>query len=149
MSIKERTADSAYFLPNLNFWIDETACYPFIGGDSMKEEGVKVSVKGNIPSLNLILPYAVPSFLGQIPDSKVYDYSMVCLENARDILKVLEVEYQNRFERKLTLSRFGEVVVCPKKPDLGANLDYDYNIAPSAYVDKDIEKLVRLKKMFV
>lgn len=37
MTIKERTVDSAYFLPNLKCWIDESDMYPYIGGDSMKD----------------------------------------------------------------------------------------------------------------
>ena len=103
MTIKERTVDSAYFLPNMKCWIDETAIYPYIGGDSIKDEERPVSSLGNIPSLNLVLPYAVPSFLGDISGKSICDYSMTCLENARSILRILEEEYQNVFERKLTL----------------------------------------------
>ena len=148
MTLKERTVDSAYFLPNMKCWIDETAIYPYIGGDSMKDEEKPVSSLGMIPSLNLVLPYAVPSFLGDIPGEKVYEYSMTCLENARRILKTLEAEYQNAFERKLTVKRLGEVIIEPKHPDIGEHLSFDENIAASAYVEKDMERLIRMRKIF-
>ena len=148
MTLKERTVDSAYFLPNMKCWIDETAIYPYIGGDSMKDEEKPVSSLGMIPSLNLVLPYAVPSFLGDIPGEKVYEYSMTCLENARRILKTLEAEYQNAFERKLTVKRLGEVIIEPKHPDIGEHVSFDENTAASAYVEKDMERLIRMRKIF-
>ena len=148
MTVKERTVDSAYFLPNLRCWIDETAVYPYLGGDSIKDPELPVASQGQIPSLNLILPFAVPTFFGNVSQSSLYDYSMTCLENARDILRTLEEEYQKEFERKLTLRRLGEVVKAPKRPDLGRNVYYDENAAPSAYVEKDMEKLIRMRKMF-
>ena len=148
MTIKERTVDSAYFLPNLKCWIDETAIYPYIGGDSMKDEEKPVSSLGMIPSLNLVLPYTVPSFMGDISGKSICDYSMTCLENARSILKTLEEEYQNVFERKLTLKRLGEVITEPKRPDIGEHVVFDENIAASAYVEKDMERLIRMRKMF-
>lgn len=114
----------------------------------MKEKGVTVESQGIIPSLNLLLPYAVPSFLGNIPGSSVYEYSMTCLENARDILKILEEEYQKEFEQKLTLKRLGEVIADTKNPDVGSHIKMDENMAASVYVDMDIEKLMRMRKMF-
>lgn len=148
MTIKERTVDSAYFLPNLKCWIDETAIYPYIGGDSMKDMDAPVSGPDMIPSLNLVLPYTVPTFLGSISGKNLYDYSMTCLENARSILKTLEEEYQNIFERKLTLKRLGEVITEPKRPEVGEHVSFDENIAASAYVEMDIERLIRMRKMF-
>jgi hypothetical protein len=148
MTVKERTVDSAYFLPNLKCWIDETAVYPYLGGDSIKDKDVTVASQGMIPSLNLILPFTVPTFFGSISGKHLYEYSMTCLENARDILKTLEEEYQYEFERKLTLKRLGEVITAPKRPDLGNHVVYDENVAASAYVEKDIERLVRMRKMF-
>lgn len=148
MTIKERTVDSAYFLPNLKCWIDESDMYPYIGGDSMKDKGVAVESQSAIPSLNLLLPFAVPSFLGNISGRNLYDYSMTCLENARDILKTLEDEYQKEFEQKLTLKRLGEVIMDPKNPDIVSHIRPDENTAPSDYVETDIEKLIRIRKMF-
>lgn len=148
MTIKEMSVDSAYFLPNLKCWIDESAVYPYIGGDGLKDRDVSVESQGAIPALNMILPYTVPTFLGDIPGSSVYEYSMTCLENARDILKTLEEEYQKEFEQKLTLKRLGEVIADPKNPDLCDNIKLDESMAASIYVEMDIEKLVRMRKMF-
>ncbi len=148
MTVKERSVDSAYFLPNLKCWIDETAVYPYLGGDGIKDKEISVESQGMIPSLNMILPYTIPTFLGNLSGKSLYDYSMTCLENARDILKTLEEEYQDVFERKLTLKRLGEVITAPKRPDLGNHIQYDENVAASAYVEKDIERLIRLQKMF-
>lgn len=149
MTMKGRTVDSAYFLPNLKCWLDEAAVYPYLGGDSMKDREREVAGRSQIPSLNLILPFAVPTFLGKLPGSSLYDYSMTCLENARDILRALEEEYEYAFERKLTLKRLGEVITEPKRPDPGQHMQYDENIAASVYVEKDIEKLARLRKLFI
>ncbi|MEE0517284.1 MAG: hypothetical protein UC708_05320 [Anaerovoracaceae bacterium] len=148
MTIKERTVDSAYFLPNLKCWIDESDMYPYIGGDSMKDKGVSVGSQTVIPSLNLILPFAVPTFLGNIPGKDLYNYSMTCLENAHEILKTIESEYQKLFEKKLTLKRLGEVINDPKNPDMVNHLTPDTNTAPSEYIENDIEKLIRMRKMF-
>jgi len=74
---------------------------------------------------------------------------MACLENARDILRTLEEEYQNEFAQKLTLKRAGEVISVPKRPESDLNKNYDENIATSEYVAQDIEKLIRLRKMFI
>lgn len=148
MTIKERTVDSAYFLPNLKCWIDESDMYPYIGGDSMKDKEVSVCSQGTIPTLNLLLPFTVPTFLGNIPGKSLYDYSMTCLENARNILKTLEDEYQKEFEQKLTLKRLGEVIMDPKNPDVATHIKLDENIAASAYVETAIEKLIRMRNMF-
>ena len=122
--------------------------YPYIGGDSIKEEGIPVADHDFISSLNLILPFAVPTFLGDIPGESFYDFSMTCLENAESILKTLEEEYQKVFERKLTLKRLGEVITDPKNPDMFAHVKLDESMAPSAFVEMDIEKLIRMRKMF-
>ena len=148
MTIKERTVDCAYFLPNLKCWIDESAIYPYIGGDGLKNRDVPVASQGAIPSLNLILPYAVPTFLGDVPGSSIYEYSMTCLENARNILRTLEEEYQRQFEQKLTLKRLGEVIADPQHPDVGANVTLDESLGASVYVEMDIERLIRMRKMF-
>ena len=149
MTIKERTVDSAYYLPNLKCWIDEGAMYPYIGGDSIKDEDAPVSGQGEIPALNLVLPYATPTFLENTSSGSIYEYSMTCLENARDVLKTLEEEYQKEFEQKLTVKRLGEVIAVPKYPDLGDHVSLDENAAPSVYVEKDIERLIRMRKMFI
>ncbi len=148
MMTKGRDVESAYFLPNLRFWIDEIITYPYLGGDCIKDRNHSVSSYEFIPSMNLILPFAVPGFLGDVSPRCIYDYSMVCLENSRDILRVLEEEYQNEFERKLTLQRLGEVMMIPKYPELGEHVFLDENVAASACVEKDIERLVRMRNLF-
>ena len=97
-------------------------------------------------SINLILPYTSPTFIKQGDPKAIYDYSMTCLENARDILKVLEQEYQATFEKKLTLKRLGEVITYPRRPDIGKGVSYDESLAPSVYVENDIERLIRLNR---
>ena len=149
MTIKNRSVLSAYFLPNLKCWIDETTTYPYIGGDCLKNPEVSVASQGTIPALNMILPFTIPTFLIGASSRNIYDFSMACLENSRDILKTLEEEYQKEFERKLTLKRLGEVVSRPKRPDLGSYARYDEKVPASFYAEKDIEKLQRLKRIFL
>ena len=50
---------------------------------------------------------------------------MTCLENARDILQVLEQEYQATFGKKLTIRLLGAIISNPRMPVLGADLEYD------------------------
>ena len=137
MTVKDRSVESAYFLPNLEIWLNERDCYPFIGGDSISKEAQA--------GINLILPYTTPQFIHKDGMHSAYEYSMTCLENARDILRVLEREYQTTFEKKLTLKRLGEVIRNPRIPDSGIGVEYDETLAPSVYVENAIEQLIRLK----
>lgn len=143
MTIQGRQVNCVYFIPHLRAWFDESGMYPFIGGDSVdREEEVKA---GLVPSVNLILPYAAPRFLQEANKEALYHYSMTCLENARDILRAVEAEYQLVVERNLTLNRLSEAFVSPRCPDQGLFMQYDQNLAPSVYLENDIEKLIRLK----
>ena len=143
--IQGRKAESVYFIPSLRTWFVETSMYPFLGGDSVEQE---TEEDGNlIPSINLILPYVMPGFIRGASKEAVYDLSMVCLQNARDILQVLEEEYQRAFERSLTLGRLNEVVISPRRPDAGSCIRYDQHLAASVYVANDIERLVRLENL--
>nr|WP_315023352.1 hypothetical protein [uncultured Aminipila sp.] len=145
MAIQGRNVDSAYFIPNLKTWFVDDAIYPFIGGDSVERE---YSLNANLlPSINLILPYALPSFLAEENKKTVFDFSLTCLESTKKILEVLEEEFQKAFEKNLTLSRLGEVINSPRCPDKGYCVRYDENLAPSIYVSNDIEKLMRLKNI--
>ena len=89
----------------------------------------------------------MPGFIRGASKEAVYDLSMVCLQNARDILQVLEEEYQRAFERSLTLGRLNEVVISPRRPDAGSCIRYDQHLAASVYVANDIERLVRLENL--
>lgn len=145
MDIQKRRVESVYFLPNLRVWFVESTMYPFIGGDTVRRPARAMG--GRLNSINMILPFAMPTFIGDTPRRAIYDFSLTCLENARDILKALEEEYQENFERKLTLNRLSEAVVSPSCPDRGSCLDYDYHLAASACVEDDIEALKRLERM--
>lgn len=145
MSIQHRSAESVYFLPNLRLWFVESNLYPFIGGESVRREGRRDSA--HLISVNQILPYSAPAFIRGSSSEAIYEMSMVCLENAREILRVLEREYQRSFERNLTLSRLSEALVYPRLPDKGSWMIYDSSLPPSQYVDSDIQLLRRLGSM--
>jgi hypothetical protein len=72
---------------------------------------------------------------------------MVCLENTKNILEILEKEYQELYERNLTLSRLGEVIISPRYPDKGRQLNYKFNLKPSSFIINDIEHLLRLERI--
>lgn len=147
MTLQGRTVDSVYFIPNLRSWFVESGLYPFLGGDGIHRE--YIANAGFIPSVNMILPYVAPSFMTDLPKAALYDFSMTCLENAKNILTVLEEEYQQVFEKNLTLNRLSEAVFSPRYPDKGLNVGYDLNYPPSIYVANDIEHLKRLENLIL
>ena len=109
MTLQGRTVESVYFMPSLGAWFDESSLYPFIGGDGYGRE--RIVHAGLIPSVNLILPYAAPSFLMNVSKDALYHFSLTCLENSAQLLSVLEEEYQEVYERNLTLNRLSEAIV--------------------------------------
>ena len=144
-SLLNRDVDSAYFIPNLRLWFNESELYPFIGGDAIKR---KSRSQGNlVRSINLILPYTFPSFIKSVPGKIIYNFSKVCLEGALTILETLEDEYQSIQQRKLTLNRLGEVIIYPRYPDQGENMEYNLNLSPSHYLKNDLELLERMGEM--
>lgn len=144
MKVQGRDVDSVYFIPNLKAWFVDSSLYPFIGGDGLERH--TGTMDDAYTAINLIMPYVTPPFLKKDADHQaIYSLSLVCLENARDILTALEEEYQLRFQRKLTLQRLSEVIAYPKLTDVGRCLDFDRSIAASAYVEDDIERLKRLR----
>ncbi len=145
MSIQKRQADSVYYIPNMRSWFVESTLYPFIGGDMVKREDTQN--ENFLFSVNLILPYVYPTFIRDTTAKAIYHLSMTCLENTRDILEVLEQEYQSAFGRNLTLNRLSQVVVAPRCPDMGSAMAYDFNLPASTYVINDIERLIRLKNL--
>jgi hypothetical protein len=145
MKAKGHAVDSVYFVPNLRLWFVESTLYPFIGGDTLRRaEGHAVS--GLLPSVNMILPYAAPKFMGQAAGSALFDLSLTCLTNARDIFLALEAEYRGLFARNLTLSRLSEAVILPLCPDKGMCMNYDPNLPVSVYLENDIEMLLRMQR---
>ena len=144
-SLLNRDVDSAYFIPNLRIWFNESELYPFIGGDAIKR---KSRSQGNlVRSINLILPYTFPSFIKNVPGKIIYNFSKVCMEGALTILETLEDEYQSIQQRKLTLSRLGEVIIYPRYPDQGENMEYNLSLSPSHYLKNDLELLERMGEM--
>ena len=86
--------------------------------------------------------------LTELPDvdgGAVWQLSLCCLENARDILLALETEYRSLYARNLTLARLGEAVILPLCPDKGPCMTYDLTRAASTYLDGDIEQLRRMR----
>jgi len=145
MEIQDRQVESVYYLPTLKAWFVESTVYPFIGGDMVdKNDDLRANL---ISSINFILPYAYPGFISDASKASVYNLSMVCLENARDLLEVLERVYQEKYGKQLTLKRLGEVVISPCSPDRGNCFECDYNLPASNYVKDDIERLKRLEKL--
>ena len=143
MATKGVPVDSIYYIPNLRNWFVESTLYPFIGGDTVRRDTVKVA--GLTPSINMILPYAAPPVQGSTPEA-AFEFSACCIRNARNILLVLESEYRALFARNLTLSRLSEAVILPLCPDKGECVSYDPNLAASVYLENDLEMLYRTRK---
>lgn len=137
-----RNTQSAYFLPNLQAWFNESGQYPYIGEDAVIDRG---NEEINYGSINLILPYAAPLFLRDKSKKELYQFSMTCLLNAKDIFTVIEKIYQEKFERKLTLSRLSEVFTKVSIPDEIMDKKWDDSKSPSDYIKEDIDRLHRLK----
>ena len=138
MATRGFEADSIYSIPNLKFWFVESTLYPFIGGDTVRRDTMKVA--GLMPSVNIVLPYMVPPLKGCSEES-LFELSACCVRNSRDILLALESEYRALFGRNLTLSRLSEAVILPLCPDKGDCINYDPNLAASVYLDNDLEML--------
>lgn len=145
MDMQNVEVDSAYFIPKLKAWFNESLQYPFIGGDTLWR-GVPPE-KYLIPSINLILPYTSPTFLKNTSKSSIYEFSKVSIENSYEILKALEKEYEAVHERSLTLASLGDVFILPRYPDRGSDITYDYNLNPSHYLENDMEQLGRMEEI--
>ncbi|MFZ5968479.1 MAG: cytidyltransferase [Bacillota bacterium] len=143
MEIQGRNVDAAYHIPKLRAWFNESAMYPFIGGDALWRG--TYPQRNLLPSVNLILPYTFPSFLKGTSKEAIYQLSMVSIQNAVDIMTTLEEEYQNIHERALTLSSLGNVLMIPRCPDHGNDMEYNLNVSPSHYLMNDIELLKRIE----
>ena len=138
--------ESIYSMPNLRQWFVESTLYPFIGGDTVRRDEMKVA--GLQASVNMILPYATPRLTG-CSRQALYEFSECCIENSRDLLQVLEAEYRKQFAKNLTLSRLPEAVILPLCPDKGSCMEYDENLAASVYLENDLEMLGRMKEFMI
>lgn len=141
MAVQGRDADCVYFIPNLRYWFVESELYPFLGGDSVDRDGRRPYL---LPSVNHILPYTAPSFISGTTSGALFQLSLTCLENSREILRTLERRHQEMFGCNLTLRRLGEALHTPRVPDRGGCMRYDRVLSPSVYVERDIEHLLRL-----
>ena len=143
MEKQNREVDSAYFIPRLKVWFNESKLYPFLGGDALWRG--EYPERNLIPSINLILPYSSMAYVKGVSQEKLYNLSKICLENTIRILSALENEYQIMNERMLTISHFGEVIVYPRYPDKGHALKFDMNMKASDYLKNDLEQLERME----
>ncbi|SEG04873.1 Nicotinic acid mononucleotide adenylyltransferase [Caloramator fervidus] len=143
MDIQNRNVDCVYFIPKLRHWFNENLLYPYIGGDILwRGEYPKRNL---IPSINLILPYAFPTFIKGASTKSIYQLSKTCLENSYEILKTIEVEYEVIRERNLTLSNLGDVFISPRCPDHGKDVNLDLSLSPCHYLENDLELLKRME----
>lgn len=142
MREQRRQVDCEYFIPNLHYWVTESLLYPFIGGDSIRENA---GMGRMLTSINLILPYFYPRHYADAEEAAVRKLSRTALTNARDLLRVLEKAHQETFNTVLTLRRLGEAVEHPRLPDRGNALEYDFSIPASAYLEDDLLLLDRIR----
>ncbi|MGE5628856.1 MAG: cytidyltransferase [Solirubrobacterales bacterium] len=145
MDIQGREVDSAYFIPKLNLWFNETSQYPFIGGDALWRGSYME--RNLLPSINLIMPYTSPVFIRNTNKSKIFNFSRVCIENSLEILTTLEEEFHYINEKNLNLSSLGQVFTVPRCPDHGNNIEYDLNLNASHYLKNDLELLLRFEPL--
>lgn len=143
MDKENHEVHAAYFIPNLLYWFNESLLYPFIGGDSSEE---LPGPDGLLPTSNLILPYVFPDYLVGAEEKKILELSLCALENARDILKQLELCHLERYSIPLTIHRLAEAFVQPSAPYRGKNISYEPNALPSAYVSDDIDTFNRIRR---
>ena len=143
MELKQREVRSAYFIPNLLYWFNESLLYPFIGGDS---SGEPPTADGVLPTANLILPYFFPTYLTGVDEDKLYDFSLCALENAKEILSTLEKRHQEQFGLPLTFHRLAETFVQPRAPFRGSNVLYEPNALPSSYIADDMITFRRIRR---
>ncbi len=143
MDIQGREVESAYFIPKLNLWFNETSVYPFIGGDALWR-GAYME-RNLLPSINLILPYTSPVFIRNTKSEDVFNLSKVCIKNSMDILTVIEEKFHEVNEKNLNLSSLGQVFTIPRCPDHGIDMRYDLNLNATHYLKNDLELLLRLE----
>lgn len=147
MASKNIDVDCAYFIPRLRVWFNEGKLYPFFGGDAVWRD--YTPERNMIPSVNLILPYASPTYIKNTRKAALFEVSKTAIENAITILKAIEDGYQEKNDRMLTVARLGEVMSYPRYPDKGRYVGYDMNQKASEYLQLDLENLNRLRKMYV
>jgi len=142
---KGLNVESAYYIPEIKVWFNESDLYPFIGGDAVWKG--EVSDEKLLPSVNLILPYVYPRYIKGVNHQVLYELSKVCIENAISILKVVEAEYLRINQRGLTLAHLGEVMITPRYPDVGQYVELDYTRKPTEFLENELSRLDKLKRL--
>jgi len=137
--------DTAYFVPNLKLWFNESAQYPFIGGDAVLSEEYNQDYL--IPSINFILPYVSPSFIKGTTIKSIYELSETCLVNTIDIFDEIQKVYQEINGKSLTIRNLGKIFSFPRKPDTCIYADLIRNLKPTDYLKKDLENLKRIENI--
>lgn len=140
--IRNLNIDSAYFVPNLKLWFNESGQYPFLGGDMVRSDYLENNL---IPSINFILPYVSPRFIKVKSQDSIYRMSEVSLRNTMDIFKAIEKLYQEINEKNLTIASLGEVIHIPRYPDLERSIGEKRHMKPSASIEMDLDYLKRLE----
>lgn len=138
--------DSAYFVPNLKLWFNESSQYPYFGGDMAGKDPLR---SNSIPSINMILPYVSPSFIKNTESKAIYELSETCLQNTLDIFVSIEKLYQEINEKSLTMENLGEVLIAPRHPDTNKANFLDDNLKPSDALRNDLEYLKRLENIII
>lgn len=138
--------DSAYFIPNLKLWFNESSQYPFIGGDMV---GNNVLQSNSIPSINMILPYVSPTFVKRAENKAIYKLSNTCLQNSINIFKTIEEVYQIKNEKSLNLKNLGEIFYSPRHPDNNKIILLNKNAKPSKAIEIDLHYLERLENIII
>ena len=135
---------AAYELPNLRHWFAESKSYPYLGGDSIYQVKSELSLSF-WPSINLIFPYSRTPFLKAVPRAQQYAYSATCLDNAIELLEVLEKLYQERTYRYPQLRHLPELIYLPRYPFHGRGIYQEESLKPSHLLRQDREWLERLR----
>ncbi|MCK8058260.1 MULTISPECIES: cytidyltransferase [unclassified Fusibacter] len=146
LEMNDIPVESAYFIPRLKLWFNESILYPYLGGDTLWRG--KLSDSNLLPSINLILPFVYPRYIKDVNQEKIANFSMVCLQNAYEIMEALEKEYLRCHERNLTLSNLSEVMLSPRFPDKGNQVAYHMNAKPTEFIKNDIELMNRIVKQY-
>ncbi len=143
MEMNDIDVSAAYYIPRIKYWFNESMIYPFIGGDAVAVK--KSNAIDAFYSVNQLLPYTYPTNLAKdIPPKVVKEFSLACLQSAREIMLALEKSYYQRYGRILSLYNHSAVFISPRFPYNGKTAEYNLSKTASDYLADDIEKLERI-----
>ena len=93
------------------------------------------------------MPYTFPTFLAAQPRREILNLSRIAHENSLEIFRIIEIEYNRLYSRKMTLMNLGQVITVPRAVDTGEGVSYDLTQSPSVYLANYLENLLRLSRM--